>query len=253
MSALEARDLGLRFGGVQALDGVDLQVEPGELLAVVGPNGAGKTSLLNVCSRLVDPTTGTLTFAGDDLLARSPHAAAAAGIARTFQNLELIEAASLLENLLVGCDLHRRTRWWQELLLTPFARRQEGEFREQAETWIEALELARHRDEPAGALPYGVRKRIELARALCTRPRLLLLDEPSSGLTAEERDDLRFALLDLRRSRSLTMLLVEHDLPLVHALADRVLVLAEGRVLALGTPEEVRGDERVLEAFAGGL
>ena len=248
---LEVRDLSVRFGGVLAVNGVGFEVRRGEVFTLIGPNGAGKTTVFNLISRLYTPTTGELRFEGTDLGACAPHEIARLGIARTFQNIELFEHASVLQNLLIGRHGHRRTGFWQELFFTPAVRRAEEATREQVERVIELLDLQHHRESVVAGLPYGVRKVVELARALCTEPRLLLLDEPSSGLNVEETDDMAFWIDDIRRELGVTVLMVEHDMALVSRVSDRVLAMSQGEVLALGTPAEVQAHPGVVEAYLG--
>jgi len=252
MSALlSASGLSLSFGGLRALNGLTFDVEAGEVFTIIGPNGAGKTTIFNLVSRIYQPQQGSLTFDGADLLAVAPHHVARLGIARTFQNIELFEQATVLANLLIGRHTHRTTALWQELLFTPAVWRAERAFRERVEHVIDFLDLQHHRDTPVAALPYGVRKVVELARALCTGPRLLLLDEPSSGLNVEETDDMAFWIGDMRDDLGITVLMVEHDMSLVSRVSDRVLAMNQGAQIALGTPAEVQRHPAVVEAYLG--
>ncbi|MGO8916586.1 MAG: ABC transporter ATP-binding protein [Stellaceae bacterium] len=251
MSCLSAEGITLRFGGLTAVDGVSFAVEPGEIFTMIGPNGAGKTSIFNIISRLYRPTAGRLYFEGRDITEVPPHRVAELGIARTFQNIELFENATVLDNLLVGRHRHRTTRVWEDILFLPKVRRAEQAHRRRVEEVIEFLDLQRYRDLHIAGLPYGVRKVCELARALCTEPRLLLLDEPSSGLNVEETEDMVFWIRDIRRELGTTVLMVEHDMSLVSRVSDRVLALNYGRVLALGTPAEVQRHPDVVAAYIG--
>jgi branched-chain amino acid transport system ATP-binding protein len=250
---LSARDLGVRFGGVLAVNGVSFDVRRGEVFTLIGPNGAGKTTVFNLISRIYQPTTGTITFEGKPLTAQPPHRVASLGIARTFQNIELFEHASVLHNLLVGRHTHRRTSLFSDLLFTRKVRAAEIEAREKVERVIELLDLQHHRDALVAGLPYGVRKVVELARALCTEPRLLLLDEPSSGLNVEETEDMAFWIQDIQRELGITVLMVEHDMGLVAKVSDRVLAMNQGEVLAQGTPGEVQAHPDVIEAYLGSV
>lgn len=254
---LSAKHLSVRFGGVLAVNDVSFDVRRGEVFTLIGPNGAGKTTVFNLISRFYQPTSGSIDYAGPqgkvDLIARAPHQVAALGIARTFQNIELFEHASVLHNLLVGRHTHRRTGLWSELLFTPATRRAELAAREHVERVIELLDLQRYRDLLVAGLPYGVRKVVELARALCAEPRLLLLDEPSSGLNVEETDDMAFWIQDIVHELGMTVLMVEHDMGLVSRVSDRVVALNQGEVLAMGTPAEVQADARVAEAYLGSI
>ncbi|MEQ1564723.1 MAG: ABC transporter ATP-binding protein [Myxococcota bacterium] len=249
---LEIRDLTLRFAGVTALDGVSLSVGEGSLAAVIGPNGAGKSSLFNCVSGLYRPASGSIVYRGTELITEPVHRRASLGIARMFQNLALVDGLTVVENLLVGRHHLYRTRWWDDLLGTPSARAAELEHRERVEQIVEFLDLERYRHRPVGVLPYGVRKRVELGRALAMEPRLLLLDEPAAGLNQEETEDLARYLLDIREELHVTQVLIEHDLHLVLDLADQVTVLDFGRVIASGPPAVVRDDPAVIDAYVGG-
>ena len=251
MSLLRVEGLGLSFSGVRALDDVSLEVAEGELVAVIGPNGAGKSSLFNCLSGLYTPQQGTLAFSGHDLRTMKPWDRASAGLARMFQNLALYEHLSVLENLLVGRHHRYATSWWQELFWTGGARTEEVAHREKAEEVIDFLDLERWRHMPAGILPYGVQKRVELGRALCMEPKLLLLDEPAAGLNREETEDMARFVLDIKEELGIAQILIEHDLRFVLDLADRVVVLDFGRKIAEGTPAEVREHPAVLEAYVG--
>ena len=248
---LSARGLSVRFGGVLAVNDVSFDVRRGEVFTLIGPNGAGKTTVFNLISRIYTPTAGTIEFEGGPLLDRAPHEIASLGIARTFQNIELFENASVLQNLLIGRHTHRRTGLWSDLLFTPRARAAELQAREAVERVIDLLDLQHHRESLVHGLPYGVRKVVELARALCTEPKLILLDEPSSGLNVEETDDMAFWIDDIRHELGITVLMVEHDMTLVSRVSDRVLAMNQGETLAVGTPAEVQANAAVIEAYLG--
>jgi len=248
---LSARALSVRFGGVLAVNNVGFDVRRGEVFTLIGPNGAGKTTVFNLISRIYTPTAGSIEFEGRPLLGRAPHQIAALGIARTFQNIELFENASVLQNLLIGRHTHRRTGVWSEIFFTPKARAAELQAREAVERVIDLLDLQHHRESLVHGLPYGVRKVVELARALCTEPKLILLDEPSSGLNVEETDDMAFWIDDIRHELGITVLMVEHDMTLVSRVSDRVLAMNQGETLAIGTPAEVQANPAVIEAYLG--
>ena len=250
-SLLSVHDISVRFGGVLAVDRISFDVMQGEVFTLIGPNGAGKTTVFNLISRIYTPSSGSIEFDGNDLLAEPPHAVAALGIARTFQNIELFEQASVLQNLLIGRHTQRSTNLLDDLLFTPRARRAALAAREKVEQVIDFLDLQRHRDAVIAGLPYGVRKVVELARALCAEPKLLLLDEPSSGLNVEETEDMVYWIDDIRREFGITVVMVEHDMSLVNRVSDRVIALNYGRVLAMGTPAEVQGHPDVIAAYLG--
>lgn len=250
---LSAKNLSVRFGGVLAVNDVSFDVRRGEVFTLIGPNGAGKTTVFNLISRIYNPTTGTITFEDKLLTDQPPHRIASLGIARTFQNIELFEHASVLHNLLIGRHTHRRTGLFSEMFFTPKVRAAEVEAREKVERIIDLLDLQHHRDAMVAGLPYGVRKVVELARALCTEPRLLLLDEPSSGLNVEETEDMAFWIQDIQHELGITVLMVEHDMSLVSKVSDRVLAMNQGEVLATGTPREVQAHPGVVEAYLGSV
>src|SRR5947209_16992503 len=248
---LSVEGISVRFAGVKALTDVSFQVRPGELFAVIGPNGAGKTSLFNVLSRVYQPVTGRVTYAGRDLLRLKIHQVARAGIARTFQNLGQFPNTTVLDYLLLG----RHTRMRSGILLgglyIGMTRSEERKNRAYCLHLLNLLGLERWRNAPLRSLPYGLQKRADLARALALEPKLLLLDEPVAGMSLEETEDIASVILDIKEQLGVTQILVEHDMAVVMSIADYVLVLDFGRVIARGSPSEVQANPDVIKAYLG--
>jgi branched-chain amino acid transport system ATP-binding protein len=251
VSLLRARNLELSFGGIRAVQDVSFDVEAGEVFSIIGPNGAGKTTIFNLISRFYDLDSGGLELDGVDLGQLKAHDVARTGIARTFQNTELFEHETVLQNLLIGCHVNRKTRLLSELLHLPGTAKQELEFRQTVEEVIDLVDLQAYRYQQIGGLPYGVRKMVEIARALCVRPKLLLLDEPASGLNPEETEDLSFWIEDINEDMGITVLMVEHDMNLVSRVSNHVLAMSEGKVITVGKPADVQSHPEVLEAYLG--
>ncbi len=251
MTALEVRNLTLSFAGVRALDDVSFDVEEGSITAVIGPNGAGKTSVFNCICGVYRPDSGSLKFGSRELVGSAPHATAHHGVARMFQNLAVFDQLTVLDNLMLGRHHLYATSWLSQMLWTPQARREEAEHRRSVEAIIEFLQLEHYRKMPCGILPYGILKRVELGRALCMEPKLLLLDEPAAGLNQEETEDMARFILDIAEELDVTQLLIEHELHMVLDLASQVVVLDFGQKIADGTPAEIRAHDAVLDAYVG--
>jgi len=248
---LTIEDVAVSFGGIRAVDGVSFEVQKGQVFSIIGPNGAGKTTLFNLISRIFDTGAGRILFDGQDITRVRPDRVADFGIARTFQNINLFENATVLENLMLGRYRHDRTTLLQQAFFTPAVRRENHADRAKVEEVIELLELEKYRDSKIDGLAYGVRKVVEIGRALATGPKLLLLDEPSSGLNNEETADMVFWIEDIKEDLGVTVLMIEHDMGLVGAVSDRVLAMNAGRVLVEGTPAEAQAHPEVIAAYLG--
>ena len=248
---MEVKNIKLRFGGVVAIQNVSFDIQEGEIRAIIGPNGAGKSSMLNVINGFYHPQEGEIWFNGKRRPSMEPYEVAKTGIARTFQNIALFKGMTTIENVMTGRQLKMNKNFFWQLLRYGPAIEEEVEHRKRCEEIIDFLEINNIRKTPVGSLPYGLQKRVELARALAMEPELLLLDEPMAGMNVEEKQDMSRFIVDVNEEFGTTIALIEHDMGVVMDLADRVVVLNYGELLADGTPKEVQADQAVIDAYLG--
>ncbi|RMO98322.1 High-affinity branched-chain amino acid ABC transporter [Pseudomonas syringae pv. philadelphi] len=248
---LQATGLSMRFGGLLAVNGVALTVNKGQVVSMIGPNGAGKTTVFNCLTGFYKPSAGTILLDGEPIQGLAGHQIARKGVVRTFQNVRLFKEMTAVENLLVAQHRHLNTNFLSGLFKTPAFRRSEREAMDYAEHWLEAVNLREFANRPAGTLAYGQQRRLEIARCMMTRPRILMLDEPAAGLNPRETDDLKALIGVLRNDHDATVLLIEHDMKLVMSISDHIVVINQGTPLADGTPEQIRDNPDVIKAYLG--
>lgn len=248
---LQLNQVTMRFGGLTALRNLSLEIYSGELVGLIGPNGAGKTTVFNLITGIYQPIEGSLYFRGHSLANLKPHQITQLGIARTFQNIRLFRGLTVLENVRIGAFVRHQTRLWQAALRTHEVQEEDAALETYAQHWLDVLQLKEFAHVRASALPYGVQRRVEIARALATRPRLILLDEPAAGMNPQESEELMHLIRRLRDEFQVTILLIEHDMRVVMGICERLFVLDHGELIAKGSPHEIRNNPRVIAAYLG--
>ena len=248
---LDVQNVTMRFGGITAVNGLSMKVPRGSITGLIGPNGAGKTTAFNVISGFYNPQEGDILFNGKSVKGFPPHKICKAGMARTFQNIRLFTSETALENVMVGCQVRRKTPWWMPIFGLPAALHEERDIREKAKGLIHKLALDSYMNEKASSLPYGAQRRLEIARALATNPDFLLLDEPAAGMNPQESTELMHFIHRIRDEFDLTILLIEHDMKVVMGVCQYIWVLEYGQLIAEGDPEAIRNNPRVIEAYLG--
>ena len=251
MALLEAKKLGISFGGLRAVDDFNISIEKGALYGLIGPNGAGKTTVFNLLTGVYKPTEGIITLDGKDITGKKTIDINQAGIARTFQNIRLFTNETVLENVMIGCHVRRKAKWWMAPLGLPLFRKEEEEIREKSMKLLEAVGLAQLANENSGSLPYGAQRRLEIARALATDPKFLLLDEPAAGMNPYETRELMKFIQSIRERFGITILLIEHDMKVVMGVCEYIWVLDYGVRIAEGNPDEIQSNKKVIVAYLG--